>query len=172
MSTKLGKIATYLNGLLHVKFFFSSIWVFFHNHSRITRLQGKGEGISGTPHYYFHPLHWHLHINRAITADSSPLHIGSSRARTENLWFPSARSRDKQKPLYLHYRSAYGHQNWQVDNLPRWVPTCKSTWPYDPFITLSCEIMWQAKTIISPIPKCLWPPDLVGWGLTLSSSHA
>ena len=33
------------------------IWVFFHNHSRITGLQGKGEGISLTPHYHFHPLY-------------------------------------------------------------------------------------------------------------------
>ena len=29
--------------------FFFSIWVFFHNHSRITGLQGKGEGISLAP---------------------------------------------------------------------------------------------------------------------------
>ena len=34
---------------------FFSIWVFFHNHSRITGLQGKGKGISLTPHYHFHP---------------------------------------------------------------------------------------------------------------------
>ena len=37
-----------------------SILVFFHEHSRITGLQGKGEGISLTPHYHFHPLHRHL----------------------------------------------------------------------------------------------------------------
>ena len=67
----------------HRKFF--SIWVFFRNRSRITGLQGKGEGISLKPHYYFHPLHRHLDINRAITAESSPLHIGSSRTRTRNL---------------------------------------------------------------------------------------
>ena len=30
---------------------------FFHDHSRITGLQGKGTGISVTPHYHFHPLH-------------------------------------------------------------------------------------------------------------------
>ena len=70
--------------------FFFSIWVFFHDHSRITGLQGKGEGISLTPHYHFHPLHRHLDISRAITAESSPLHIASSRTRTGNLWFPSA----------------------------------------------------------------------------------
>ena len=58
-----------------VIFFFFSMWVFFHEHSRITGLQGKGEGISLTPHYHFHPLHRHLDINRAITAESSPLHI-------------------------------------------------------------------------------------------------
>ena len=27
-----------------------SIWVFFHEHSRITGVQGKGEGVSLTPH--------------------------------------------------------------------------------------------------------------------------
>ena len=66
------------------------IWVFFHKHSRITELQGKGKGISLTHQYHFHPLHRHLDISRAITAESSPLHIASSRTRTENLWFPSA----------------------------------------------------------------------------------
>ena len=71
-------------------FFIFSIWLFFHEHSRITGLQGKGKGISLTPYYHFHPLHRHLDISRAITAESSPLHIGSSRTRTGNLWFPSA----------------------------------------------------------------------------------
>ena len=37
-------------------FFFFSIWVFFHEHSRLTGLQGKGEGIYLTPLYHFHPL--------------------------------------------------------------------------------------------------------------------
>ena len=32
----------------------------------------------------------HLDISRKITAESSPLHIASSRTRTRNLWFPSA----------------------------------------------------------------------------------
>ena len=52
-----------------------SIWVFFHEHSRFTGHQGKGEGIYLTPLYHFHPLHRHLDISRAITAESSPLHI-------------------------------------------------------------------------------------------------
>ena len=50
----------------------------------------KGEVVSLTPLYHFHPLHRHLDISRAITAESSPLHIVSSRARTGNLCFPSA----------------------------------------------------------------------------------
>ena len=77
-----------------LKCFFFSIWVFFHEHSLFTGQQGKGEGIFLTPLYHFHPLHRHLDISRAIIAESSPLHIGSSRTRTGNLWFPSA-SRDK-----------------------------------------------------------------------------
>ena len=56
-------------------YIFFSIWVFFHEHSRITGLQEKGEGISLTPHYHFHPLHRRLDISRAIAAESSPLHI-------------------------------------------------------------------------------------------------
>ena len=71
-------------------FFFFSIWIFFHDHSRITGLQGKGKGISITPHYHFHPLHRHLDISKTITTESSPLQIGSSRTRTGNLWLPSA----------------------------------------------------------------------------------
>ena len=66
-----------------------TIWVFFHEHSLITGLQGKGEVISLTPYYHFLPLHKHLDISRAITAESSLLRLGSSRTRTENLWFPS-----------------------------------------------------------------------------------
>ena len=59
-------------------FFFFLSGFFFHEHSRITGLQGKGEGISLTPHYHFHPLHRHLEISRSITAESSPLHISIS----------------------------------------------------------------------------------------------
>ena len=50
--------------------FFFSIWVFFHEHSRFTGQQRKGEGICLTPLYHFHPLHTHLDISRAITAES------------------------------------------------------------------------------------------------------
>ena len=52
---------------------FFSMWVFFHEHSRFTGLQGKGEGILLTPHYRFHPLRRHLGIKRVITAERSPL---------------------------------------------------------------------------------------------------
>ena len=75
---------------IYIYIYIYSIWVFSHDHSRITGLQGKGEGISSTPNYHFHPLHRHLDISRAITAESSRLHIASSRTRTGNLWFPSA----------------------------------------------------------------------------------
>ena len=50
-------------------------------------LQGIGEGISLTPLYHFHPLYRHRDISRAITARSSPLHIGSSRTRTGTFGF-------------------------------------------------------------------------------------
>ena len=65
--------------------FFFSVWVFFHKHSRITGLQEKGEEISLTPHYHFHPLHRHLGISWEIAGGGSPLLIASSRTRTGNL---------------------------------------------------------------------------------------
>ena len=66
--------------IILLNFFFLS-GVFFHENSRFTRQQGKGEAIPLTPLYHFHPFHRHLDISRAITAQSSPLHIGSSRTR-------------------------------------------------------------------------------------------
>ena len=57
---------------------FFCLWVFFDNHSRIAGLQRKGEGISLTPQYHFHPLHGHLDISLAITAESLPLRIGTA----------------------------------------------------------------------------------------------
>ena len=48
------------------------------------------ESISLTSHYHFHPLQRHLDISQAITVESSPLHLGSSRNRTGILWFPNA----------------------------------------------------------------------------------
>ena len=74
--------------MLQCQHIFFSIWVFFHEHSRITGLLGKGEGNSLTPHYHFHPLHRHLDISRAINAERSPLHIAESWTWTGNLWFP------------------------------------------------------------------------------------
>ena len=39
------------------KVFSGFIWVFFHDHSRITELQWKEEDIFLNPHYHFHLLH-------------------------------------------------------------------------------------------------------------------
>ena len=39
--------------------------------------------------YYYYPLPRHLDINRAITAESSPVHIANSQTRTGNRWFLS-----------------------------------------------------------------------------------
>ena len=66
---------------------FFSIWVFLQDHSRITGLPGEGDSISSLPI----PLSSQtLRVSRTMTTKCSPLHIGSSRAWTGNLWFPSA----------------------------------------------------------------------------------
>ena len=69
---------------------FFSISVFVHEHSRFTGQHGKRKAISLSPLYNFHPLRRHLDITRAITVDSSPLHIASCETLTGKLWFPSA----------------------------------------------------------------------------------
>ena len=38
-------------------------------------------------------------------------------------------------------------------------------------ISWSCEITWQNKSIISPRPQWLWPPNLVEWWITLRGSY-
>ena len=44
--------------------FFFSMRVFFHEHSQITGLQGKGEDISLTSHYHFY-----IASNRTLTGN-------------------------------------------------------------------------------------------------------
>ena len=73
--------------VLLLSFYFFSIWVFFHKDSQFTGQQGEGEAITLTPLYHFHLLHRLLNITWAITADSSPLQIASSRTTTANFWF-------------------------------------------------------------------------------------
>ena len=68
----------------------SFILVFFQEHSRFPGQQGGEEGISLIPLYHFHTFHRHLNISWAISAESSLLHIASSRTQTRNLWIPSA----------------------------------------------------------------------------------
>ena len=64
-------------------------------------------------------------------------------------------------------------QTSENDNLSRWAPAHKllpiKSW--NPLIARSCKITWQTKTIISPLPWCLWPPDLAGVWLTMRGSH-
>ena len=76
-----------LSGFLFFFFFLSGFSITTIHESQDCR--GRGRAFL-TPHYHFHPLLRHLEISRAITAESSPLHIASPRTRTGNLWFPSA----------------------------------------------------------------------------------
>ena len=41
----------------------------------------------------------------------------------------------------------------------------------DSFVTWSCEIPWQTKTILSPVLQCLWPPILAGCWRTFPGSY-
>ena len=66
---------------IKVFLFFFFIWVFFHEHLRITGHQGKREAISLTSLYHFHQPHGHVDNSLAIIVESSPLHIASSRSK-------------------------------------------------------------------------------------------
>ena len=69
---------------LYIYIYFFSIRVFFHEHSRFTWQQGKGEAISLTPLYLFHLLNRCVDISRMIAKESSPLHIASTLTRNGN----------------------------------------------------------------------------------------
>ena len=69
---------------LYIYIYFFSIRVFFHEHSRFTWQQGKGEAISLTPLYLFHLLNRRVDISRMIAKESSPLHIASTLTRNGN----------------------------------------------------------------------------------------
>ena len=58
----------------------------------IYRTAGEGGANSLSPLYHFLPLHRHLEISRAITAESSPLHIASSRTRAQEPLFSERKS--------------------------------------------------------------------------------
>ena len=83
----LWKISYVFHPIRIVSYFFF-IWIFFHDHSRITGLQGKKEDIFLSPLYHLHPLHRHLHINQAITAESSSLYRAGNQTWTGNPLFP------------------------------------------------------------------------------------
>ena len=76
--------------VLRFLFLFFHVSFFFHEQSQFTGHQEKGDAISLNHLYHFHPLYRHLDISQVITADSSPLHIASSHARTGNLCFQNA----------------------------------------------------------------------------------
>ena len=75
------------------------------------------------------------------------------------------------KPLktYLHYCKAFGHQTWQGGDLQCEAPTHKVAWT---LIKCSYQITRQTKTILSLLPKCLWPQNLTWWWLTTMSYNS
>ena len=79
-----------------------------------------------------------------------------------------SRSCEKLKSWYIHYQDAYRREFRQEYDLPRGNPTHK--W-YDLSITPSCEITWEAKNLISPLPQPLWLQNLTGRWLILSDFY-
>ena len=85
------------------------------------------------------------------------------------------KSRGKLKLLYFHYRSGnyyiFPTRTPMATELGRMITFLD--WLLhilDSLITWLYEITWQTKSIISPIPRCLWLPNLLGWWLTFRES--
>ena len=75
------------------------------------------------------------------------------------LWFCGlARSRDKLKPLYLHYLNAYDQQTGQVGDLPWGALIQIVTWHFNKVIFL--DHVTKQKYILL---LHLLPPNLAGW---------
>ena len=65
--------------------YFFSVWFSFTNIHDLQDSRGRGWLFLPRPLsllFYFHLLHRHLDISRAITIESLPLHIASNRSRT------------------------------------------------------------------------------------------
>ena len=56
ISVKICVLHSWLSTRRQIQAFFFPIWVLFHEHSRITGLQGKGEGIPLTLYIIMHKL--------------------------------------------------------------------------------------------------------------------
>ena len=123
-------------------FFFFSIWVSFHEYSPITGLQGKVEGISLTPHYHLHPLHRHLDISRAITAESSPL--SAHRQQPDSNWDPLVSER---KSLTTKLRVLNG-----VISGPYFPVFSPNTGKYEPEITTYLDTFHAVLAFLNAPP--------------------
>ena len=125
MATKLGRMITYLDGLLateaHDPFITWSCEITWQNK----------------------PLF--LQYHSAYGHQTYSTHCSSG----------FAQSRDKLKPLCLHYYSVYDQQDY---DLPTGAPIVLVT----RYITWSSVITWQTKNI-RLLLQYLWPPNLTRW---------
>ena len=80
---------------------------FFHGHSRIAGLKRMSRDISLTPHYHFRLLHRHLDVSLAITAESSPLNIGSIWSQTGTFSFQAQVDNREFKACLRNGRSTF-----------------------------------------------------------------
>ena len=91
---------------------FVPVWVFFHEHSQITGLQGKWECRSLTPDNYFHLLYRRLDISRAITVDFREListHSQHPDLNRKPLVFEGKSLTSKLRALKRHYNERDVH---------------------------------------------------------------
>ena len=76
----------------------------------------------------------------------------------------------------MEYGMPYALEKMEIANLvlqplKHFISNTAIPLAHNPLTLWSCKIMWQMKTIISPLPQCLWLPNLVGWWLNLRGSY-
>ena len=47
--------------------------------------------------------------------------------------------------------------------LGKWWFTLRGSFLNESLVTWFCEINWQSKIILSPLPQCFWTPNMAGW---------
>ena len=92
-----------------------------------------------------------ISIRPIINKHEKPVHLEDLTQQVGAGDIIRSKSCDKLKK-YLHYQSGEAMKS------------------HKPLITWSCKIVRKAKTIISSLAQCLWPPNLAGWWLTLMDS--
>ena len=154
MAMKLSRMVTYLEGLLIVKLCSALIrWP--------CKVMWQTKIISLLPECLWLPISV-TYFERLLTIKSFITLITWSCKvtwQTKIIVYPQPYPQ-----LYIH---AYGYK---IGSILIYLHVFLPLKSHHPLITWPCKITWPTKIIISPLPQCQWPPNLLRWWYTLTDS--